>query len=141
LGSDRGTALIEAALTLPILLLVMVGIFEMGRMFQTWEVVSNAAREGARLAILPSTTTSTVSGAVHSYMTNGQLSNADSASVAVDKASSYVANGVTVSASLVTVDYPFDFMVLGPVARLVQPSSTNGQSITMRATAIMRNEQ
>jgi hypothetical protein len=50
-------------------------------------------------------------------------------------------NGNPVSASLVTVDYPFDFMILQPIARLVVPGSNAGQSITMRATAVMRNEQ
>ena len=42
---ERGSALIEAAVTLPLLLLVSVGIFEFGRVFQTWQVLTNAARE------------------------------------------------------------------------------------------------
>jgi len=141
LRSDRGTALIEAALTLPILLLIMVGIFEVGRAYQTWQVVTNAAREGARVAILPSSTSGTVTSIVRSYMTNGQLTNAGTATVSVDQGANYVVNGTNVSASLVTVDYPFDFIVLQPVARLVVPNSTAGQSFMMRATAIMRNEQ
>ena len=41
------------ALTLPLLLLVLLGIFDFGFMFQRYEVVTNAAREGARLAVLP----------------------------------------------------------------------------------------
>jgi Flp pilus assembly protein TadG len=50
---DRGQAVIEMALTLPLLLLVVFGIFDFGFMFQRYEVVTNAAREGARLAVLP----------------------------------------------------------------------------------------
>ena len=50
LRSERGQALIEMALTLPLLLLICVGIFEFGRAYQTWEVLTNAAREGARVA-------------------------------------------------------------------------------------------
>jgi hypothetical protein len=38
------------------------------------------------------------------------------------------------------VDYPFEFIMLQPIARLVVPSSTAGEAITMRATALMRNE-
>ena len=49
-------------------------------------------------------------------------------------------NGTTVSASLVTVDYPFEFIMLQPVVRLVAPGATVGGPITMRATAVMRNE-
>ena len=41
-------------MTLPLLLLVCVGIIEFGRLYQTWQVMTNAAREGARIAVLPS---------------------------------------------------------------------------------------
>ena len=37
----------------PTLLLVMLGIIDFGFLFQRYEVVTNAAREGARVAILP----------------------------------------------------------------------------------------
>jgi hypothetical protein len=40
----------------------------------------------------------------------------------------------------VTVDYPFDFMVLQPVASLVVANSSVGESFTMSASAVMRNE-
>ena len=50
--NERGAALIEAAITIPIILLIAVGIFEFGRAYQTWQVLTNAAREGARIAIL-----------------------------------------------------------------------------------------
>ena len=50
---EDGAALVETAFVLPIMLLVSVGIFEFGRAYQTWQVVTNAAREGARVAVLP----------------------------------------------------------------------------------------
>ena len=50
---EEGAALIETAFVLPIMLLVCVGILEFGRADQTWQVVTNASREGARVAILP----------------------------------------------------------------------------------------
>ena len=53
LRDERGAAIIETALTLPILLLVSVGIFEFGRAYETSQVLTNAAREGARVAVLP----------------------------------------------------------------------------------------
>src|SRR4029434_1742371 len=52
--SERGQALIEVALTLPLVLLVAVGIFEFGRAYQTWQILPNVAREGARVAVTPS---------------------------------------------------------------------------------------
>src|SRR5262245_19797674 len=54
-SNQRGQAVIELALTLPLLLLVVFGIIDFGFMFQRYESVTNAAREGARLGILPST--------------------------------------------------------------------------------------
>jgi hypothetical protein len=50
------------------------------------------------------------------------------------------AGTVTASATRVVVEYPFEFMVLQPVAQLVVNGSTAGQAFTMRMTTIMRNE-
>lgn len=46
----RGVVAVEAAITLPFLVLTMFGVWEVGRMIQTNQIVANAAREGARLA-------------------------------------------------------------------------------------------
>jgi Flp pilus assembly protein TadG len=138
--SETGTALIEAAITLPLLLLMSVGVFEFGRAYQTWQVVTNAAREGARIAVLPSATSGAVQQRVRDYMHDGQLSRWSDASVTLT-ATTITVNGAPVSASRVIVDYPFTFMVLQPVARLVAGSSTTlGSALTMSAQALMRNE-
>ncbi len=50
---EGGQAVIELALTLPLLLLVLTGIIDFGFQFQRYEVVTNAAREGARVGVLP----------------------------------------------------------------------------------------
>jgi hypothetical protein len=52
-----------------------------------------------------------------------------------------IGGGNTTPGSLVTVTYPYAFMVLQPVARLIVRTTTVGSSFTMRATAEMRNEQ
>jgi len=39
-----GAALIEAAFTLPIMLLVCIGVLEFGRAYHAWQVVTNASR-------------------------------------------------------------------------------------------------
>jgi Flp pilus assembly protein TadG len=138
--SERGQALVEAALITPVVLLIMVGIFEVGRAYQTWQVLTNAAREGARAAVVPGATVPTVQGIVKKYMTDGQLGGVANATVAVNQATPMVVNGMNINASLVTVDYPFSFIVLQPVARLVVKDSTAGSALTMRATSLMRNE-
>jgi Flp pilus assembly protein TadG len=137
---ERGSALVEAAITVPILLLLMVGIFEVGRALETWQVLTNAAREGARMSTTPGADSDTAKALVKKYMADGALSNPDAASVDVNRAALISVNGKNVGASLVTVDYPFQFLVLRGVARLVNPASTAGQDFTMRASALMRNE-
>jgi Flp pilus assembly protein TadG len=137
LRNQRGAALLETAITLPLVLLVTVSIFEFGRAYQTWQVLTNAAREGARVAVIAGHTDSQVTDAVRSYMQNGQLPQHATASVSVNR---NVPFGST-SASTVTVSYPFQFTVLNPVMRLVSRNSTTGQGTTnMVASASMRNE-
>jgi TadE-like protein/PA14 domain len=47
----RGQSLVEFALTLPILLLLIFGIIEFGRLFQAWVTIQNAARTAIRYAV------------------------------------------------------------------------------------------
>ncbi len=47
-----GQALAEFALVIPIVLLMFMGIFDFGRMIFAYNDISNAAREGARTAIV-----------------------------------------------------------------------------------------
>jgi Flp pilus assembly protein TadG len=58
--ADRGTAVVEAALTLVLFLTFIFAIMEIGRFMQTQELLTNAAREGARLAVTPLPGTSTL---------------------------------------------------------------------------------
>jgi Flp pilus assembly protein TadG len=48
----RGAATVEAALVLPLVLLVFIGIADYARFVATREVVENAVREGARYAVV-----------------------------------------------------------------------------------------
>ena len=137
---ERGSAMVEAAITIPLLLVLMVGIFEVGRAYQTWQVLTNAAREGARFAVTPSGTSANATALIRQFMTDGQLPYSATAAVSVNRAASIDVNGTPVSASLVTVDYPFSFIMLQPVVRLIVPGATVGGPITMRATSVMRNE-
>jgi Flp pilus assembly protein TadG len=138
--SERGAALLEAAITIPMLLLVSVGIFEFGRAYQTWQILTNAAREGARIAVLPDSSNSDISSRVTQYMTDGQLNHANTAAVGINRSAVLDVNGRSVSASEVDIDYPFSFIVLQPVARLIAPQTSLGGDIVMHAQAVMRSE-
>jgi Flp pilus assembly protein TadG len=141
LRSDRGVAILEVALTLPLLLLVCVGIFEFGRAYQTWSVLTNAAREGARVAILPTAVNGAVDARVREYLAIGGLRTSSDVLVNVTPATVSMGAAGTATASRVAVTYPYTFMVMQPVAQLVVSGSMTGAPINLSARATMRNEQ
>lgn len=139
--SERGQAMLETAIVLPIILLICVGIFEFGRVYQHVQVLTNAAREGARIAILPTTTEADIRARVAAYIEAGQLPANAEMTVAIDQNVTMPIGATTASASTVTVNYPYSFMVLNPVANLVSHGTTLGANpITLTAKAEMRNE-
>ena len=133
--NQRGAALLETAITLPLILLVSVAIFEFGRAYQTWQVLTNAAREGARVAVINGTPAADIKTAVKNYAAIGGLTVTD-AQISLDQS---VALG-TWTGSQVTIAYPFQFMVLNPIAKMVKSGSKTGEALTMSAVAVMRNE-
>lgn len=82
---ERGAELVEFALVLPLILLLLVGIFDFGSLFALRQKMTNAAREGARIVVsTPLTNSSCTSstpcsivaaaGAVVQYMANAGAS-------------------------------------------------------------------
>jgi Flp pilus assembly protein TadG len=55
-GAERGAVAVEFALILPVLLLIVVGTIEFGRVYSQWQVYNGAAREGARCAAVMAST-------------------------------------------------------------------------------------
>jgi len=51
-GQPRGQALVEFALVLPVFLLLLVGIFDLGHVVWSNDALTNAAREAARFAMV-----------------------------------------------------------------------------------------
>lgn len=135
--------MVETVLTLPLLLLLSVSVYEFGRAFQHWQVLTNAAREGARIAVLPGTTDDAVQARVQSYIEAGRLIVPEGLGVNIvhnDEISIGPDADDTAMASTVSVNYPFEFMVLQPVMQLVSGGSDVGAPITMNVSATMRNE-
>jgi len=140
LRRERGAALLETAITLPLVLLVSVSIFEFSHKYQVFQIMTNAAREGARIAVLPGTTDADITARVKAYLTAGSVGNVNAAVVAIDHTKTVSTGTGTAPATQVTVNYPFSFIVLNPVARLVVRNSNLGAAFTMTTQALMRNE-
>jgi Flp pilus assembly protein TadG len=140
--NERGAALLEAAITVPIILLISVGIFEFGRAYQTWQVLTNAAREGARLAVIEGSTDATVRTRVNDYLAGGGLDTLGDSNILIARDVKFTGTATCPPCGTsITLNYPFQFMVLNPVVRLIAPTdTTTGAPITMAAAALMRNE-
>jgi len=68
-----GAAAVELAATLPLLLILLVGIWEVGRFAHVSQIVSNAAREGARLSATGQATDDQVKIAACQYLKTAGL--------------------------------------------------------------------
>ena len=66
----RGTAVVEMAVILPVFLLIIFGIIEFGRGMMVEQLLANAARLGARRAILEGKTNSEVEQVVNNFCQN-----------------------------------------------------------------------
>jgi Flp pilus assembly protein TadG len=140
LRHDRGAEIIELAIALPILLLVLAGIMDFGFLFERYEVVTNAAREGARMAVLSNSagySTTDVQNRVTSYLNTSGLTGS-SATTDVSYTTQTLPSGLTVQVATVTVTYPSSFLFIGPIAALVGGGSPGTVSLT--AVSVMRVE-
>ncbi len=136
-SSESGAELIEFALTLPVLLLVGLGVLDFGMLFQRYEVVTNAAREGARVAVLPGYTNADVAARVNQYLTAAGLTAAAPAPVIVR--TPIVIGLQCAPVTSVTVTYPQNLsMVAGIASYFGVTGLANRTSIT--ATSEMRDE-
>lgn len=71
---ERGSATVEFALVLPILMLLMFGIIEFGRVLSVQHLLNTAAREGARTAALPGADNATVIAKINEVLSGAGLS-------------------------------------------------------------------
>ena len=136
--SEDGAELIEFALVLPMLLLVVLGIAEFGFIFQRYEVITNAAREGARIAVLPGYSTADVQNRVNAYVTQGRVPRtATNPVVTVINVDIPVPGRNPISARRVTVTYTHNYLFLPGIGALF--GSTYG-TVPLTAVAEMRME-
>lgn len=135
---ERGAELVEFAFVFPTLLLVMLGIIDFGFLFQRYEIVTNAAREGARVAILPGYADADVQARVNQYLTAGGLTPTDPVTVGTPVPIAVGGSGQCVTVRPVTVAYQHQFLFLGPILGLMGGSGLSNK--TLHATSSMRSE-
>jgi Flp pilus assembly protein TadG len=138
LGDARGAELVEFALVLPLLLVLIAGIVDFALMFQAFEVVTNAAREGARLRVLPGYTTADAEARVTAYLNASGLTGAATTSVTKTTFAGGGGGPPPTTGYQVTVAYVHPITLLGPFLGLIGGSSAG--TITLNGVSVMRAE-
>jgi Flp pilus assembly protein TadG len=132
--SERGAELIEFALVFPLLLLITCGILDFGLMFQRFEVLTNAAREGARLAALPGYTQAQVEARVQAYVTAGGVPGTAATVLTIEP---LTVGGRTFNVARVNVSYSHQYLFIGPLMALFGDALS---SVNLTAVSAMRIE-
>ena len=128
--NQRGAALVEFALVLPLLTFLLLGIFYFGMLLREHQILQNAAREGARFSSLKqnSGNITAVKAVVTNYLAQERIT-VNPANVTVDQSYPIDFGGVTGSGTLITVSYsrslPVGTALFGPV--------------TLRGQSVFRN--
>lgn len=129
-GRRRGDAVVEFVLVAPMLLVVLLGILEVGRVVDAWLVVENAAREGARVAAQappgadPATTGQQ---AALTYLSSGLAPRSDVVGTLVPSP--------VVTSATVTVSTEADIQLYTPLFQAILPSP-----VPVRASVSMRRQ-
>jgi Flp pilus assembly protein TadG len=125
---DRGAAAVEFALLLPLLLFLVFGIIDFGRALNAEIVLTQAAREGSRLAALGESNANVISGTQTAATGLGQA-------VKVTVTACPVGARAGVNAK-VQASYSFSFITpINAIARMFGASF--GSSMTLTATGVM----
>ncbi len=139
LTSERGQALVELALVLPMILILLVGILEFARAWNAHQVITDAAREGARIAIvadqppIDSMTKKTMVKAAISKALNNAAIDPSKATVTVN------GNGDGSGAqTTVNIQLPYHFTFFGPIIKMA--TGTGQADIKLKTSFVMRNE-
>lgn len=136
--SQRGQGMVEMALLLPVLLLVVMGIFEFGRAYSAKQAVTHAAREGARRAAVfdPVMDQDSVRAVIARALGTAGIPY-EEATINFDETPSPVGHwretGALQTVS-VTIDYRFGFV--GPIVK----AATGSETITLSSLVTLRNE-
>jgi Flp pilus assembly protein TadG len=129
----QGAAAVEFAVVAPVFFLMIFGMIEIGRAVMVQQIITNASREGARIAVLDSTTPThdTVVNSVKSYLQNGGVSGSAATVTISPNEPTSAGYGQPVT---VTVQIPFSSVSWLPTPIFL------GSTSKLTASTVMRRE-
>ena len=133
-SAETGAVIVEAALTLLLFFTLLLGIMEGGRFLNVQQTLTNAAREGARVAVAPITQTSTLASdgeietEVRRFLDAARIYGA---TITVERPLVIPSNGVPMQYTRVRVSVPY---------RVISLAMFSSLSVNLAGEALMRNE-
>ena len=137
MSAEGGNALIEFAIVLPLMLLILFGMIDFGLFFQRYQVVTNAAREGARIAVLPGYEDDDVALRVTTFLSAAGLTE-PLLSPPTPVRTCEALGGKWIDVVSVTVEYPYSYSAIGTFVSYFGEAIFSRNSV--KATALMRSE-
>ncbi|HEY4759657.1 MAG TPA: TadE/TadG family type IV pilus assembly protein [Thermoguttaceae bacterium] len=125
----RGAAVVEFAIVAPIFFALIFGMIEFGRVIMVKQIMTNASREGARLAVLDGSTHAQVETAVQNYLASARISGATVTTIPDEPSTATYGQPVTV-----TVSVNYSQVSWLPITWFMNMSSQ------LQSTTVMRRE-
>jgi len=119
--NEKGQSMVEFALVVPLLLFLVVGIFEFGRAWMTKNLVTGAAREAVRMYAVNNNTVAADARADNILSSGG-----------LDLSRRTIANNISDNTVSYTINYDFPTVIVGFIPGL--------DNITLSSTTTMRKE-
>jgi len=125
--SRLGTAAVEFAICLPFLVVLIMGVWEVGRMVAVQQLLANAAREGGRQASAGLTSSTAVRQYVANYLTVNGLTGIDITMVTLTNITDSSRSDPTTANQLdqfrVTVTVPYSTIQWSTLAQISSTST------------------
>ena len=137
LAGHSGSQLVEMAVVLPLLLILIAGMVDFAFLLHSFAVVTNAAREGARIGVLPGYNTTDIQNRVVTYVSSAGLTGAPTTTVTPTTIAPG-GGGPPFPAVSVSVSYTHQYFFIGPMVTLI--GTTFPASKTMTSVSVMRLE-
>ncbi len=131
-SDERGAALIEFALVAPVLIMIMMGIVQLGLLLHQLQGLHAAAREGARQGSFPDTTEAEIEASVASALSGISFGNTPLVTITPDNASGVPCDESVAGADEVTVSIQVNSVLDIPFLA--------GQTVTLNGDGTFRCE-
>ena len=137
-GRRRGATIVETALVLNVCLMFLLGLFDFSRVIMMQQLVTNAAREGCRYAVVNTSTatTSQVQTYVTNYLCGQQINN-----LAINVYEADPTTGANLGAwTNAGLSNSIGVQITGTISTMTPTFSMLPSSLPVQATCIMASE-